>query len=84
MRTVSDFDRPYPGEAATTNLFYAEQGAFEPAVKKLYLAGVKVIEGILEGWNGTFKRGVEAGNYVGECAQTLRVVWWGDADEIYR
>lgn len=71
MRTVSDFDRPYPGEAATTNLFYAEQGAFEPAVKKLYLAGVKVIEGILEGWNGTFKRGVEAGNYVGDIFGTL-------------
>lgn len=66
MRTASDFDRPWPGEAATTNLFYAEQGAFEPAIQNIYLAGIKVIEGILDGWNATFAKGVNASNYIGE------------------
>ncbi|EME48338.1 hypothetical protein DOTSEDRAFT_67421 [Dothistroma septosporum NZE10] len=71
MRTASDFDRPYPGEAATTNLFYAEQGAFEPAVVNIYRAGVEVVEGILEGWNGTFAKGVNATNYIGDIFGTL-------------
>lgn len=66
MRTASDFDRPWPGEAATTNLFYAEQGAFEPSVKNIYLAGIEVVEGILKGWNSTFAGGVNATNYIGE------------------
>lgn len=71
MRTASDFDRPYPGEAATTNLFWAEQGAFESAVMNLYLAGIKVVEGILEGWDERFEAGVEASNYVGDIFGTL-------------
>lgn len=71
MRTASDFDRPWPGEAATTNLWWAEQGAFEPAVQNLYLAGIKVVEGILQGWNSTFGAGVNATNYVGDIFGTL-------------
>jgi hypothetical protein len=35
-------------------------------VENLYRAGIKVIEGILEGWNGTFAEGVDATNYIGE------------------
>ncbi|KAL1304090.1 hypothetical protein AAFC00_000525 [Neodothiora populina] len=71
MRTISDFDRPYPGEAATYNLFYAAQGGFEPAIANIYLAGVKVVEGILHGWNSTFAHGVNATNYVGDIFATL-------------
>lgn len=71
MRTISDFDRPYPGEAATTNLFWAEEGAFEPAVQNIYIAGVKVVEGILGGWNSTFSKGVNASNYIGDIFGTL-------------
>jgi len=65
MRTASDFDRPYPGEAATTNLFWADQGGYDPALQNIYLAGVKVVEGIINGWNSTFAAGVNASNYVG-------------------
>ncbi|GAB7349430.1 hypothetical protein MBLNU459_g8539t3 [Dothideomycetes sp. NU459] len=71
MRTASDFDRPWPGEAATYNLFYADQGAFEPAIQNIYLAGVKVVEGILSGWNSTFSKGVNASNYIGDIFGTL-------------
>lgn len=70
MRTASDFDRPYPGEADTTNLF-TDQGGFEPAIMNIYLAGIKVVEGILSQWNSTFRNGVNATNYVGDIFATL-------------
>lgn len=67
MRTASDFDRPWPGQPASVNLFYSsQQGAFEPAIQNIYLAGIKVVEGILDGWNATFAKGVAASNYIGE------------------
>ncbi|KAL2354940.1 putative purine nucleoside permease [Cryomyces antarcticus] len=71
MRTASDFDRPYPGEAATTNLFWADQGGFGPAIQNIYRAGVKVVDGILGEWNSTFAHGVNATNYVGDIFGTL-------------
>ncbi|KAK0347299.1 hypothetical protein LTR91_010331 [Friedmanniomyces endolithicus] len=71
MRTASDFDRPYPGEAATTNLLFANQGGFEPALQNIYLAGREVIAGIMDGWNSTFAAGVNATNYVGDIFDTL-------------
>lgn len=71
MRTASDFDRPYPGESATYNLFYAEQGAFEPSIQNIYLAGREVVAGILNGWNTTFAGGVNATNYVGDIFGTI-------------
>jgi purine nucleoside permease len=71
MRTASDFDRPYAGEAAIFNLFYADQGGFEPAIQNIYLAGVQVVEGILKGWNKTFGKGVKPTNYIGDIFGTL-------------
>ncbi|KAJ5445801.1 Purine nucleoside permease [Penicillium cf. griseofulvum] len=72
MRTASDFDRPYPGASATYNLFQSsEQGAFEPAIKNLYVAGIKVVEGILDGWDETFAAGVKANNYIGDIFGSL-------------
>lgn len=71
MRTASDFDRPYIGEAAITNLFYANQGAFEPAIQNIYLAGVKVVEGILDQWDSVFETAVKATNYVGDIFGSL-------------
>ena len=67
MRTASDFDRPWPGHSASENLFDSSvQGAFAPAIQNIYLAGIKVVEGILDGWNSTFAAGVDASNYIGE------------------
>jgi hypothetical protein len=71
MRTASDFDRPYPGSPAVYNLLYADQGGFAPALENLYVAGIKVIEGILEGWEKTFADGVEPSNYIGDIFGTL-------------
>ena len=77
MRTASDFDRPYIGEsdnvadANTFNLFFANQGGFDPALMNIYLAGVKVVEGILTEWNTTFEKGVKASNYIGDIFGSL-------------
>ncbi|KAH6671288.1 purine nucleoside permease [Halenospora varia] len=66
MRTASDFDRPYPGESVEDNLFYADQGGFEPAIENIYIAGTPIVKGILAGWESTFKAGVKATNYIGD------------------
>ena len=71
MRTASDFDRPYAGEADTFNLFYANQGGFDPAIQNIYLAGVKVVEGIIKGWEPVFEKGINATNYIGDIFGTL-------------
>ena len=70
MRTGSDFDRPFAGQAVTSNLFYAKQG-YAPGLENIYLAGVKVVQGIVGGWNSTFERGVNTTNYVGDIFGTL-------------
>jgi len=71
MRTASDFDRPPPGVSALQNLLYENQGGFSPAIKNIYLAGIKVVTGIVDGWNTTFAQGVKPSNYVGDVFDTL-------------
>lgn len=70
MRTASDFDRQYDGETAAANLF-ATQGSFLPSVKNIYLAGIKVVEGILHEWDSKFCHGINASNYVGDVFGSL-------------
>ena len=71
MRTGSDMDRPYPGGAATTNLWWSDQGAYAPALRNLYLAGVKIIEGIVDEWDATFAKGVSPTNYIGNILGSI-------------
>ncbi|KAI9782807.1 MAG: hypothetical protein M1839_004558 [Geoglossum umbratile] len=71
MRTASDFDRPFAGESPLVNLFYSDQGAFGPAVQNLYLAGVKVVQGVLKEWDTTFRKGVVPENYIGDIFGSL-------------
>ena len=70
MRTGSDFDRPPPGVSVAENLFYND-GGYDAAITNLYVAGIKVVEGILNGWNNTFERGVGPRNYVGDIFGSL-------------
>ena len=71
MRTASDMDRPYPGGSATLNLWGDDQGAYPPALRNLHLAGIKIIEGIVGGWNQTFAKGVAPTNYIGNILGSL-------------
>ena len=70
MRTASDFDRPYANQTILDNLLDESQG-FEPSIENIYLAGIKVIEGILHGWANRFEAGIKADNYVGDIFGTL-------------
>lgn len=71
MRTASDFDRPYPGLSNLDNLFYSDQGGFEPAIQNIYLAGTPVVKGILSNWESKFEKGVTPSNYIGDIFGTL-------------
>ncbi|KAG9023507.1 hypothetical protein FRB95_012991 [Tulasnella sp. JGI-2019a] len=71
MRTFSDFDRPYPGQSVLQNLVYSNPGSFIPSILNIYLAGVKVVEGILEHWDSTFEKGVKPTNYIGDIFGSL-------------
>lgn len=71
MRTASDFDRPPEGEAAAYHLLYADQGGFQPAIDNIYLAGIKVIGGILQTWDSIFAAGITPRNYIGDVFGTL-------------
>ena len=66
----SDADSECP-QGAIFNLFYANQGGFEPSINNIYLAGIKVVEGILNGWNSTFAKGIPATNYIGDIFGSL-------------
>ncbi|KAG6901261.1 hypothetical protein C0995_014440 [Termitomyces sp. Mi166 len=70
MRTGSDFDRQYPGQTAVDNSF-GVSGGFAPALANIYIAGVKVIQGVLDGWEETFAKGVPPTNYIGDIFGTL-------------
>ncbi|KAK7676794.1 hypothetical protein QCA50_020262 [Cerrena zonata] len=69
MRTASDFDRPPPGGSVTDNLFNEYFG--DASILNLYLAGIKVIEGIIGGWNDTFAAGVSPQNYIGDVIGSI-------------
>ncbi|KAG8532904.1 uncharacterized protein KY384_002782 [Bacidia gigantensis] len=71
MRTAANFDRPPPGVSTYQNFFYGNSGGFGPSVANLAIAGVPVVEGIVKGWEKTFKGGVKATNYVGDIFGSL-------------
>ncbi|KAJ7044143.1 purine nucleoside permease-domain-containing protein [Mycena alexandri] len=70
MRAGSDFDRPPEGGSAAENLFALNVG-FPPALLNLRIAGVKIVQGIVDGWAATFKRGIEPTNDIGDIFGSL-------------
>ncbi|GAO50739.1 NUP-domain-containing protein [Saitoella complicata NRRL Y-17804] len=71
MRTVSDFDRPPKGEAAFTNLLFASQGGFTPAIDNILIAGGMIVKDMLMYWDDTYAPGIKPGNYIGDIFGTL-------------
>jgi purine nucleoside permease len=57
LRTASNFDRPYPGQAAYDSLVTAISGGFVPSTQNLYNAGNPVIANIVSNWTA-WKAGV--------------------------
>ncbi|KAF7370223.1 Purine nucleoside permease [Mycena sanguinolenta] len=70
MRSGSDFDRPPEGGDAADNLFAPMVGR-SPALLNLRLAGVKIVQGIIDEWAATFERGIEPSNYIGDILGSL-------------
>ncbi|KAG6832674.1 hypothetical protein H0H87_000856 [Tephrocybe sp. NHM501043] len=70
MRSASDFDRPYEGQSAAENLFTPSPG-YPVSLENTYRAGVKVVQGILDGWENTFKEGIPTTNRVGDIFGSL-------------
>ncbi|KAG5730259.1 hypothetical protein E4T56_gene10585 [Termitomyces sp. T112] len=70
MRTASDFDREFPGQTAAANLF-GNPGGFIPSILNIHLAGVKVVQGIINNWDGTFASGIAPTNYIGDIWGSL-------------
>ena len=66
MRTASDFDEPPPNLTAYQHLFWEKQGGVSIACDNLYQAGIKIIQGIVDGWDETFEAGVRPTNYIGD------------------
>lgn len=71
IRTASDFDRQGGNMSAADNLFNGQNAGYDPAVRNIGIAGIKVVQGILDGWNDTFAKGVPPQNYVGDVLGTL-------------
>lgn len=70
MRTASDFDRPYDGESAATNLFLMSPG-YEISIQNIPAAGVPVVTGIVSEWTSRFQQGVQPTNYIGDIFGSL-------------
>ncbi|KAK8104601.1 purine nucleoside permease-domain-containing protein [Apiospora kogelbergensis] len=65
VRTVSDFDRPYPGQSVMDNLVNGTAG-YPIAIENVWVAGDSIARGIINCWNETFRAGIPAQNYVGD------------------
>ncbi|KAI0341901.1 purine nucleoside permease [Trametopsis cervina] len=70
MRTASDFDREFPGQTASDNLFFGLSG-FTASINNLVNAGLPVVTGIVDGWQKTFEKGIKPKNYVGDIFGSL-------------
>ncbi|KAI0096421.1 purine nucleoside permease [Nemania sp. FL0031] len=71
IRSGSNFDRA-PSQDQSPKLPYKlNGGGLQPALRNLYLTGIKIVDGILKGWSTKFKEGLEADNYIGDVFGTL-------------
>ncbi|KAI1342755.1 purine nucleoside permease [Xylariaceae sp. FL0016] len=71
LRSGSDFDRPAPGKSALENLRGADSSGFDAALENMYLAGVEIVRGILDGWDERFEAGIDPTGYVGDVFGSL-------------
>ncbi|KAH6877172.1 purine nucleoside permease-domain-containing protein [Thelonectria olida] len=71
LRTGCNFDRPPPLRSDLEHLTATQQNGFSISVENIYLAGSRIIKGIIDDWNCTYKDGVAAENYVGDIFGSL-------------
>jgi purine nucleoside permease len=71
MRAACNFDREPTTEVLPSLPWVMDSGGLMPAVRNLYLTGVKIIDTILADWSSTFKNGINPDNYVGDIFGSL-------------
>ncbi|KAF3920322.1 hypothetical protein ABW20_dc0100078 [Dactylellina cionopaga] len=71
LRTGSDFDRAPPNVNELYHLLQAPQGGFPVAIANIYLAGVRVVDDIVNNWANVFEDGIKPTNYIGDVLNTL-------------
>ncbi|TVY92556.1 Purine nucleoside permease [Lachnellula willkommii] len=71
MRTAANFDRAPAGANEYQFFFYQSSGGFASSVANLHIAGVPIIQGIVDGWATEFEQGIAASNYIGDIFGTL-------------
>jgi purine nucleoside permease len=54
MRTAYNFARPAPNMSAADSIFNGQTQGYNAAVLNIYLASIKVLQGITAGWDDTF------------------------------
>lgn len=69
--TVSDYDRPYPGQSVLQNLLFADTSSYETSVTNIYIAGSAILKGLLREWSQLFQRGISPSKYTGDIWGTL-------------
>ncbi|KAM5380868.1 hypothetical protein ACJZ2D_003392 [Fusarium nematophilum] len=70
LRSGSNFDRGHDNKPHELP-FEIDKGGLEPSTRNVYLAALKVVEGILEGWDEKFDAGIAADNYIGDIYGSL-------------
>lgn len=53
------------------HLAVLDQNGFHIAIDNLFSSGVEIVNGILRGWDCTFKKGVAPTNYIGDILGSL-------------
>ena len=71
MRAGSNFDRSHSSSEPPSIPFVKDYGGFALACRNLYHSGLKVVQGILDGWSTKFVSGIEANNYIGDVFGSL-------------
>ncbi|KAM0426595.1 hypothetical protein ACHAPT_008289 [Fusarium lateritium] len=70
LRSASNFDRGHEDKLHELP-FVMDKGGLGPSTRNLYLAALKVVQGILGGWSTRFETGVTPRNYVGDIFGSL-------------
>ncbi|KAK5994798.1 Purine nucleoside permease [Cladobotryum mycophilum] len=70
FRSISDVDRPHPGQAVLDNLFNPLP-TYDSALQNVWVAAKHVITGIIGQWDEKFRSGIEPDKYVGDLWGSL-------------
>lgn len=69
--TGSNFDRPPPSLTALEHLQLLGQNGFQLAINNTWIAGGRIVAGILSDWDRVYGPGLPPTNYVGDVFGSL-------------